>query len=65
LVGKYLLRDDGIFGGLICGKVTKAIGQTEEGHLLLVEFEKSHVEVLLESVVRRASVDGGDAQWSR
>ena len=65
MVGKYLLRDDCIFGGLIWGKVTKAIGQTEEGHLLLVEFEKFRVEVLPESVVRRALVDGGDEQWSR
>jgi len=44
-----MYRSD-ICGGLIWGKVIEAIGQTEQGNLLLVEFEKSRVKVLPESV---------------
>ena len=58
------MQNDDVYGGLIWGKVIKAVGQTEQGNLLLVEFEKSRVEVLPESVVERDLVDGCDSAWS-
>ena len=65
LDGQYLLRDDCIYGGLICGKVLKSFSRAEQEDMLMVEFEQSHIEILSESIVQQLVVAGADRPWSR